>query len=324
MCYITFMKQNSNKPKPNSSFITQNSTIIVGFSGGPDSVALLHMLHQMSKEHHLTLVAAHLNHGWQEKASEFALFCRNWCAARPNIIYEEQFAPDLKFEAKWNGSLEEVGRTLRRAWFLELAKKYNASAIALAHHAQDQHETFFLRLMRGSSLAGLVGMQAKDGLFIRPLLSWSKQDIMHYLQEHNLSYVTDPSNASDAYLRNRIRNSVLPACSATDARFEQNLSKTMTHLAQAQDFITTSVQNTLQIVSSNQGIELARFTNLHPYLKKSLVVHLLVEHQAKFNPSNALLEEILRFVKHSTTSKHQLLHGLVMHKNKTHFWFEKK
>lgn len=321
MWYISSMTKKSNKFRLNESLLTPNSTIIVGFSGGPDSVALLHMLHQISTTHNIRIIAAHLNHGWQEKAPEFALFCKNWCATRLGIVYEEQFAPDLKFEAKWNGSLEEIGRNLRRHWFLELAKKYNASAIALAHHANDQHETFFIRLARGSALAGLTGMKETDGLFIRPLLHATKPQILQYLMDHNLNFVTDPSNASDAYLRNRIRNSVLPACAAADARFEQNLSKTMHNLAQADDFINQSVVSTLAQLQSPQGIQITPFLALHPYLAQQIVVHLLVEHSAKFTPSYGLLQEVLRFVQSGTADSHQLLQGLVVHKNKTHFWF---
>ena len=206
--------------------LADNQTIIIGLSGGPDSVFLLHFLAHLRPTYNLTLVAAHLDHQWRENSADDVLFCRQLCDTL-NIPLASNTISDLGLSLKFNGSQEEIGRKARR-FFLESVKaQQNAHTIALGHHAQDQQETFFIRLVRGASLSGLTGMKVKEKDYIRPLLATNKKVILEYLHANNISYLRDPSNESDAYLRNRIRKHVIPALQLCDTRFETNFASTL-------------------------------------------------------------------------------------------------
>src|SRR5579859_1867935 len=124
--------------------IPENRTIVLGLSGGPDSIFLLHVLADMHKHNHISLVAAHLDHEWRSNSHQDALFCKRTADAL-GIPYVQAKASELGLNIKKNGSQEEYGRKLRRAYLESVARGHNAQAIALAHHAQDQEETFFIR-----------------------------------------------------------------------------------------------------------------------------------------------------------------------------------
>ncbi len=149
------------------SLITAGDTIIVGLSGGPDSVFLLHFLATLKKEYNLTLIAAHLNHGWRESAIDDELFCKTLCTEQ-GITYRSAHASKLTPTKKSRGSLEDEGRMLRHHFFAQLAQEYNAHKIALAHHQDDQEETFFIRLIRVQASPGLQACGHKKKCLYRP------------------------------------------------------------------------------------------------------------------------------------------------------------
>ena len=154
------------------NLIIPEKNIILGLSGGPDSVFLLYILLQSGLLDKKFIIAAHIDHGWRAQSFKDLEFCQNLCQ-QLGVQFESISLKECK-------STEEEGRNGRRAFFESLALKYNASCIALAHHANDQQETFFLRLIRGASLEGLIGIRPKSGLYIHPLLTIYKQEILDY------------------------------------------------------------------------------------------------------------------------------------------------
>lgn len=286
------------------TLIPENSTIIIGLSGGPDSVFLLQVLAHLRAEKNLTLIAAHLDHGWRAESKNDVQFC-NDRAASYNVPIIVKTLNNLNLEIKFNGSKEEIGRKARRAFFESLAKEYNASAIALAHHADDQMETFFIRMVRGTSLAGLAGMKAKEGMYIRPLLEIKKAEILHYLHENNIRYVIDESNNSDAYLRNRIRNTVIPALQKADDRFEQNFTALHANLTQTEQLLQELAAKTLVQISDEEGsLSIEPLLSLHPVLCNRVLINWLITNKVPFTPSQSLLDEIMRFFKQPGNGKH--------------------
>lgn len=127
--------------------ITPNRTIIVGLSGGPDSVCLLSLLKKLASSYEITVIAAHLDHGWRTQSGQDAAFCKEF-AESLGVTYIQAHASEIKLTKPYNGSKEEQGRMLRRQFFETVAADTNAHAIALAHHQDDQQETFFLRMIR--------------------------------------------------------------------------------------------------------------------------------------------------------------------------------
>lgn len=316
--------KNVPDPFPNfqTSLIPTHSIIIVGLSGGPDSIYLLDRLYQLKDQLALTLIAAHLDHEWQESSKVAIQHCQQICQQLGITLVIKKLS-ELKFEAKWNGSQEEVGRLARRHFFITVAQEYEADLIALAHHKQDQQETFFIRLLRGSSLTGLIGMQEQQELYIRPMLNCTKQEILDYLHQHNIAYYTDPTNTSDAYLRNRIRNHVIPALQYADKRFDQNFSSTLHNLAHVEDFLELHVRQTMENLTTCDGIALQPFLKLHKIIQYRILLHVLIAQQLSFTPSQALFKEIMRFLEKSVGNKHVMHTHWIIRKTKTNFMIEK-
>jgi tRNA(Ile)-lysidine synthase len=150
----------TTKPKP---------TIILGLSGGPDSVFLFHLLNQLVIDGSINLVAVHVDHCWRENSAHDAEFCKQLCQEK-NIPYELYKNGKIAGEIVHTGSQEDYGRRLRRHCFQDARTKHNADFIALAHHRQDQQETFFVRLLRGTSLNGLRCMDSLNGYYSQHLL----------------------------------------------------------------------------------------------------------------------------------------------------------
>lgn len=287
------------------NIIKDNSLIIIGLSGGPDSVFLLHYLANVRREKNLTLIAAHLDHGWRPESAQDAQFCKELCNTYEVPLITKKMA-DLNFTIKNNGSQEEIGRKARRHFFESGAKEYNASAIALAHHADDQQETFFIRLIRGASLAGLTGMKSKDGLYIRPLLGVQKDKIVEYLDQNKIPYVIDASNQSDEYLRNRIRNTVIPALKIADDRFDTNFHTTHKQLQETEDFLQNLMLQNFAEIANNSAIKIDRLLAMHPMLRNRIVMHWLIANKIPFTPSQGLFDEIVRFLENPGNGKHVL------------------
>ena len=221
--------------------------ILVGFSGGPDSMFLLHYLKTLEEKFFLKLSVAHLNHGWRKESDDEEVFCRNVCEKLQIPIFIEHaknIEKILQAESSTTKKLsgdskkaspftEELGRIFRIHFFNKIKKECNADYIALAHHQQDQQETFFIRLIRGCSLSGLTAIKPVQGDFLRPLLKTSKEEILTYLHKNKIEYLTDPTNESCEFLRNRIRKWVIPALKKTDPRFDKKFETSLDALEQA-------------------------------------------------------------------------------------------
>jgi tRNA(Ile)-lysidine synthase len=292
------------------NLIPHGSTLVVGLSGGPDSVFLLHMLHQLQQEKNLTLIAAHLDHGWRPESAQDALWCQNLCTQLCVTYVTQKLTHILPEPSCKEGSLEATGRKARRLFFEHVRTTYNAQAIALAHHADDQQETFLIRLARGASLTGLTGMRPSYGLYIRPLLHLRKNDIVAYLQEHGLTYLKDPSNESDLFLRNRIRKHLLPALKACDARFDANINRTLEQLQETEALVQSLTHETFEQLACRKAytIQLARssFLKLHPHLQQRILLLFLRTVGVPHTPSQGMLREMQRFIATDGNGSHQL------------------
>lgn len=306
--------------------IPDGSTIIVGLSGGPDSVYLLNLLTSLKDTKNLKLIAAHLDHEWRADSSKDEEFCKE-LAQKYNVHYEHAKLSDFKSGLKFEGSQEEFGRQARRAFFKSLQEKYNADLIALAHHKQDQQENFFIRLLRGSSLTGLVGMKPKDGSYIRPLLETDKEALLAYLNKNSIPYLVDPSNESDQFLRNRIRSQVIPALRSVDPRFDTNFQTTLERLKEAEEFLVDITQEKLNAISEIQNgtlvINIPKLLGLPPYLQRRILMLWMVQERVPFVPTYSFLQEIVRFLKQPGSKKHAIHHAWKLVKKKDTVFIQK-
>jgi len=177
--------------------------IIIGVSGGPDSIALLHFFLSLREKYNLTLFVAHINYHLRDKESDLdQKYVEEMC--------EKHDVPCFVLHSHDSKKDENTLRDIRFSFLQKLLKKHACNSIALAHHQDDQGETLFLRLLRGSGLHGMQGMRPKNSPFIRPFLFTSQKEIYVYLRENNLSFRTDTSNNNIRYTRNYVRHEIIP------------------------------------------------------------------------------------------------------------------
>lgn len=302
-------------------------TIVLGLSGGPDSVFLFHVLEQLHRINAIKLVAAHLDHGWRETSAQDALFCTKLCLRYDITCFVAR--PDGSIIHN-TGSLEDFGRRLRRAHFHSIAHQTQASLIALAHHLDDQEETFFIRLIRGSSLAGLTGMREKDGLYLRPLLTTHKEEIVRYLNEHRLAYCTDSTNSSDNFLRNRLRKHVMPALRQADQRFDQKFHTTLGMLQDEETFLQKLADQTFnKLFSQNEGVvdspyrvHCQQLLMLDTVIIRRVIMQWLIRENVAFTPSSSLINEISRFLNSPRGGTHHISPTSKLCKQRGLAWIE--
>lgn len=203
--------------------LVSDKALIVGVSGGADSVALLSILHKLGYR----CIAAHCNfHLRDEESDRDAAFVAELTKAMAIPCFFTDFDTTQYAEAK-KVSIEMAARELRYEWFETLRQTHQAQAIAVAHHADDAVETMFLNLVRGTGLKGLTGMRPRNGHIVRPLLCCSRQEVENYLSQAEIAFVTDSTNAQNDYKRNKIRNQLLPLLEELNPSVRETLYDTL-------------------------------------------------------------------------------------------------
>lgn len=282
-----------------------NDTVVIGLSGGPDSVFLLHALHTLAPTFSIKLVAAHLDHGWRKESKADELFCAQ-IAQKYDVPFISGHAQDFcKQTDEHDGSLEAQGRAARRAFFEQTRQKYGAQKIALGHHADDQIETFFIRLFRGAGISGLASIRPSDGIFTHPLLPCTKAEILDFLKEKQLPFLIDSTNSDYRFLRNRIRHELIPCLKKCDARSEGSIHRTIELCSQADSFIQEEVTKKLAEFSSQQdALDIKKLLTLNSFLRNQIILTWLIKANVPFIPSQSLIEEIVRFLSNTKSSSH--------------------
>ncbi len=193
-----------------NGLLSKGDRVLVALSGGPDSVALLHMLTKLRREYELSLTAVYINHQIRKKAARGEEhFCAELCGRlKVDFLLESVDIPALARKNK--KGIEETARDFRYETFDRLASIHSSDKIALGHHADDQAETILFRVLRGTGLTGLAGIPIKRGKIIRPLLNLRRSELLAYLAVHKLQFCKDVSNDNVEYTRNYIRNRLLP------------------------------------------------------------------------------------------------------------------
>lgn len=206
----------------NNDLIKQNCSILIGLSGGADSVALTHALYLLKDELKIKLYTAHLNHGIR---GEEAIRDENFAKTYSQSLGIECFIKRVNIKKMADGKSEElVGRNERYSFFEELCSLHNIDYIATAHNKNDNAETILMNLVRGTALSGLGGIPYKRNSIIRPLLDVDRKEIEDYCIHNSLDYVTDSTNLAEDYTRNKIRHSLIPLI---EEKFNPNFISTL-------------------------------------------------------------------------------------------------
>ena len=206
--------------------LNRTAPIIVGVSGGADSIALLHVLDRLG----YSCIACHCNFNLRgEESLRDRDFARDTARAW-HIPFEEISFDTFDFAQAHNLSVEMACRQLRYEWFEEKRVQHDAQAIAVAHHRDDSVETLLLNLIRGTGIAGLTSMRPQNGFVVRPLLMVSRKEIEAYLSSQNLPYVVDHTNLEPVYVRNKIRLQVLPLLRTINPSVDASIYSSMQNL----------------------------------------------------------------------------------------------
>ena len=227
--------------------------VVVGISGGADSVALLHILVSLGYK----CIAAHCNFNLRGDESfrdeQFTIdFTKRLQVPLCKISFETN-----KYAQENRLSVEMAARELRYRWFEELLNTYDADAVAVAHHRDDSVETLLINLTRGSGLTGLTGIKPKNGNVVRPLLCVSREDIYTYIEKNGLEYVTDSSNSSDIYTRNFIRLKVIPLLEEINPSVKASLARTANHLYDASLIYNHSIEEARKVIIQNNRLSIS-------------------------------------------------------------------
>jgi tRNA(Ile)-lysidine synthase len=268
-------------------------SITVALSGGVDSVVLLHLLHQLQKRQTFTLKASHVHHGLSKNADKWVKFCEKLCA-KLSISLDVNY---IQLPQKKSLGIEGEARQLRYEKLLQS----QTDLVVLAHHEDDQAETFLLQLIRGAGVKGLSSMAHFDATrrLWRPLLNTSRIDIEKYAKRHQLKWIEDESNQNIDFDRNFIRSKVLPLLKNRFNHIIKVISRSASHLAEAQhlldDLAQIDLKSHLKSINYKHKLNVKTLDKLSNARAKNILRYWL-EINNQFMPSKDLLDELLRQV----------------------------
>ena len=243
--------------------ISTNEYIVIGVSGGADSMMLLALLESVSNN----IVCAHIHHNLRPESDEEEQFVRMYCASH-NIIFETtKFEYDDKFS-------EKVAREKRYAFFEEILNKYGSKTLLTAHHGDDLIETILMRLVRGSTMKGYAGIELisdREAYKIyRPLLYLTKEDIYTYLRENNIDYREDRTNDDDQYTRNRYRKNILPLLKEENEQVHLKFLNYSNELLDYFYYVQEEIEDKYNKIVSD-GINIEKFNGENPFIQKGIL-----------------------------------------------------
>jgi tRNA(Ile)-lysidine synthase len=288
------------------SMLKGGETVLVGLSGGPDSVCLLAVLHRLKDVFNLTLHAVYVDHNLRpaETPAEIA-YCMELCDDMKVDFRVKSI--DVKGHVKERGgNKQEAARDLRYRAFHEAALEIRADRIGLAHNADDQAETVFMRLIRGAGASGLSGIPAKLGPVIRPLLESERRDIEDFLESENIRYVVDSSNLQVDYFRNRFRLLIMPELKKMNPNLIQGVTNTVSVLREEERYLGIIVTKTLMKMISRKTdsrieLFLSPMESMDIVILRRLLRRGLDETEGLRGISFTHLEDIIHLVKEGTS-----------------------
>ncbi len=276
-----------------NNLFCKNDRILIALSGGVDSVVLAHLMLKANYD----IALAHCNfHLRQEESNRDEAFVRSWAKENGVELFVKEF-DTFSYMKENKLSLEMAARDLRYQWFSSLLKEYGFSYLATAHHLGDSIETFFINLLRGTGIAGLHGIQAKNDKIIRPLLFATREDILNYAKKNNISYVEDSTNSETKFIRNKIRHNLFPVLRDINPNFEFALKKDIDYLKDTEFIFRREIEKVKQEIIEQEKdlikINISKLLLLNPM--KIYLYEILSEYgfnEANINDITQSFEEI--------------------------------
>ena len=252
-----------------NEYLDDQKIVVLGCSGGPDSMCLLDLLLQVKKSINFKLIVAHMNHKVRIESEEEKEFVSKVC--HDNNINFEYYELDKNIKSNFHSE----ARIIRYQFFNRVIDKYNANVLMTAHHADDLMETILMRLGRGSTLKGYSGFDLitkKDGYDqIHPLIFYTKDEIKKYMDDNKLDYRIDNTNYEDDYLRNRYRHHILPLLKKEYNMIHEKYFKFSNTINEADNYIISVVNIKLDIMFKNNILDLDLFKKEDTYIQKRII-----------------------------------------------------
>ena len=263
------------------NLIEKNDKILIGLSGGADSVFLFNVLYKLKDDFDFEIKTCHINHSYRDAALRDEKFSRK-ISEEKNIQFFSKKVDMKQYSIDNSISLEDSGRILRYNCFKEILESEKLNKIAVAHHLDDQVETFFLHLFRGSGIDGLCGIQYRNKDIIRPLLDISKSEILNYLDENNIEYVADETNFVADVQRNKIRLEMLPYIQENfNSSINESIYRTINILKDSKEIIDDVTKLKYETLVSQKyseySIDVDLFKKEKTSVKRNIIRKLLIE-----------------------------------------------
>ena len=246
-----------------------NNYVVIGVSAGPDSMCLLDLLQKKTTK----IVVCHINHNVRKESIEEEEYITKYCQDK-NIILEKTIINNYQ-----ENNFENEARKKRYIFYEEILKKYNSKTLLLAHHGDDLIETILMKISRGSNLEGYAGIKevsnVKNYQIIRPLLKYTKEDIINYNKSNNIKYYNDSSNQSTNYTRNRYRLNILPLLKKEDKNIHKKYLKYSKTLIEYDDYIKREVKRNINNVYKDNIININNLNKLDTFLIKNILYNIM-------------------------------------------------
>ncbi len=253
--------------------LNSNDIIVIGCSGGPDSMALMHILQTIRSSINISLICVHINHNVRQESKKEEAFLKRYCFDN-NIVFET-----MTIDKYGDDNFHNEARKIRYHFYEEIIHKYNANYLMTAHHGDDLIETILMRITRGSTLKGYAGIEPvsyKDNYtLVRPLLGVTKDELMAYDQDNKIPYVIDQSNLKDKYTRNRYRHVVLPFLKKEDPYVHKKFQKFSQTLLEYDQYINKVLKEKIQTIYVDNCINIALLLKEEPLIQKKIISNIL-------------------------------------------------
>lgn len=265
---------------------------LAAFSGGYDSMCLLDVLHHTVKN---KIVAIHLNHKWRGTESDREeINCKNFCESLGIEFYSENLSSDVP-------KTETAARNARYEFFEHCAKKFNSRIVFTAHNKNDNAETLIYRIVTGTGISGLQGISGHRGIFYRPLLDITRDEIETYCKRHHLNPNNDSSNSNTKYKRNFIRANIMPALQKVNSNAIDSVNSLSEIAKDETEIIEEYLNQILNKISVNNKISTKKFLNLSNAIQKRIIYNMFINHKLDYDKKK--ITNILEFIKENADSK---------------------
>lgn len=257
----------------NDAGFRYGDSIVVAVSGGPDSMALLHLMVKIKKALDIELVCAHVNHNVRTESDYEKAFVEKFCAQN-KVVFEY-----MRIEDYGDDNFHNEARSKRYNYFASIVKKHNARFLLTAHHADDLIETILMRIVRGSTLRGYSGFSAvvdmKDYTILRPLINVTKKEIIAYNKANKIKYVQDKSNEKDIYTRNRFRKYIVPEFKKEDPNVHNKFYKFSKILLEYNNYIDKQVSKIIKEIYVQNILNIEKFLEEEHVIQMKIIYYIL-------------------------------------------------